>query len=90
MAGTVAIILENFAGINLFADHLSLAPELPREWSNLAFKIEQRGRLFDIQIGKHEVMIERLEKHDADAPPLSVVVHGTEHSLDGEKLSVKY
>ena len=90
MAGTVAIILENFAGINLFADHLSLAPELPREWSNLAFKIEQRGRLFDIQIGKHEVVIERLEKHDADAPPLSVVVHGTEHSLDGEKLSVKY
>jgi HAD superfamily hydrolase (TIGR01509 family) len=90
MAGTVAIILENFAGINLFADHLSLEPELPREWSSLAFKIEQRGRIFDIRIAKHEVTVERLEKHDPDAPPLSIVVHGTEHSLDGEKLSVKY
>ncbi len=90
MAGTLGIILENFAGINLFADHLSMAPELPKEWSYVAFKLEQRGRLFDIKITKDEVTVDRIWSRAVEEPPLSVVIHGKEHALDGETLRVRY
>jgi len=90
MAGTVGIILENFAGINLFADHLSMAPELPKEWSYVAFKLEQRGRLFDIKITKDEVTVDRIWSRAVDEPPLSAVIHGKEHALDGETLTARY
>ncbi len=90
MAGTVSIILENFAGVNLFADKLSLEPSLPKEWDRLAFSLQQRGRLFRIEITPHTVEIERLWRQASVEEPLTVVVAGTEHRLDGEGLSIRY
>jgi len=50
MAGTLSTVLEGFAGINLFRDHVAMNPDLPRTWNRLAFKLLHRGNLFAFEV----------------------------------------
>ncbi len=43
MAGTVLIVLNTFAGVNFRGDLLTINPDLPENWKNLAFKLTFKG-----------------------------------------------
>ncbi len=74
MAGTISIILENFAGINLFRDRVLVNPDLPRQWNMLSFKIVHRSNLFHFEITPEVVRVRRelVGLDGAEALPLQV------------------
>ncbi len=50
MAGTLGIIVENFAGVNLFRDRIVMNPDLPRQWNSLTFSLRHRSNLFSCEV----------------------------------------
>lgn len=91
MAGTLDIVMKNFAGINLFRDHIAVAPDLPRSWNRLQFKILHRDNLlhFDIEPGTIRVRSELTAPDRAKRLP--VEVDGTLYTPgETEPLSLTY
>ncbi|MFW5694852.1 MAG: HAD family hydrolase [Alkalispirochaeta sp.] len=90
MAGTLGIIIENFAGINLFRDHIEVNPDLPRSWNSLAFSLVHRGNLFLFEIVPGTMRITR-RALDADRAEAMYLRVGEEtYSLDAQPLEVPY
>ncbi|MFP4373593.1 MAG: HAD family hydrolase [Spirochaetaceae bacterium] len=90
MAGTIGIIVENFAGINLFRDHLVVNPDLPRGWNRLEFRLAHRQNLFHVEIVPGTIRI-RKEAIGPEAEPEMYVQVGEEsHALNKEPLEVPY
>jgi trehalose/maltose hydrolase-like predicted phosphorylase len=90
MAGTIDIIVENFAGINLFRDHLVVNPDLPRSWNRLEFKIVHRQNLFHFEIVPGSIRV-RKEAIGPDAEAeMSVQVGEASHALNDEPIEIPY
>ena len=90
MAGTIDIIVENFAGINLFRDHLVVNPDLPRSWNRLEFKIVHRQNLFHFEIVPGTIRV-RKEAIGPDAEPeMYVQVGEASHPLNDEPIEIPY
>jgi trehalose/maltose hydrolase-like predicted phosphorylase len=91
MAGTVEILMKNFAGLNLFADRVMLNPSLPRGWSRLSFRIIHRSRLFDIRIDPNRVKISKTAVGDDGKGRTLIQVGATEHTIqEGETLEIEH
>lgn len=52
MAGSWISIVEGFAGMQIINDNLSFKNNLPEKWKNLSFKINYRGSVLEINLGK--------------------------------------
>ncbi|GAA0400465.1 glycoside hydrolase family 65 protein [Paenibacillus motobuensis] len=61
MGGTWMSIVYGFAGMRLKESGLSLAPAIPQDWQKYAFRLNFRGRLIGVSIGKDSVMLEIVE-----------------------------
>jgi len=61
MGGTWMSIVYGFAGMRLKESGLSLAPAIPQDWQKYAFRLNFRGRLIGVSIGKDSVMLELVE-----------------------------
>lgn len=73
MGGTWMSIVYGFAGMRLKESGLSLAPAIPQDWEQYAFRLTFRGRLIDVRIGQKSVVLElaegeaiRLKLYDED------------------------
>jgi beta-phosphoglucomutase family hydrolase len=51
MAGTLEIILKNFAGVNFFRDSVEANPALPDDWDSVEFSVRFRGREYRFRVG---------------------------------------
>ena len=55
MAGTWMSIVEGFGGLRVLNNQLYLNPILPKPWKGYKFKINFRGTLITIKVGKNQV-----------------------------------
>ena len=66
MAGTIGIIVESFAGLELFKDHFEIKPTMPEHWNNVQFKIYHMERKFHFEMRHDKVVIRSLNDFEGD------------------------
>lgn len=73
MAGTVAIVLRRYAGLELRREGVSFEPDVPRQLRRIRFRACWQGRWLEAEITRERVRV----TVDADRPdPVPVRVHG--------------
>jgi HAD superfamily hydrolase (TIGR01509 family) len=90
MAGTIDIIVENFAGINLFRDRIVVNPDLPRSWNRLAFNLVHRDNLFHFEIVPGLIRVRKEPVGAGGAEQIDVQVGRQTHTLNNETLEIAY
>ena len=91
MAGTVEILMKNFAGLNLFPDRVMLNPSLPRGWKCLSFKILHRGRLFQLEIDQNHVKVSKQALSAGGQGETYIQVGAVERAIsEGETLEIEH
>lgn len=78
MAGTVDIILRTFTGLRLEADAVVLRPRPPLSLRRVTFELTYRGLRIAVTMDQQLL---RLSAHPGAAPPVRVVVNGSETLL---------
>ncbi|WP_125570960.1 glycoside hydrolase family 65 protein [Lacticaseibacillus songhuajiangensis] len=76
MSGGWLAIVQGFAGMRYDAAGLRFKPFLPRKWENYGFKLNYRGRILGVQVGKQAVFT--LIQGD----PLTIEVNGQKVQLE--------
>ena len=64
MAGTIDIIVESFAGVELYDDEMEVNPRLPDHWDELSFMIFYRGRVFQLVMNRKSLTIKSLNEFE--------------------------
>lgn len=84
MAGTVAIVLHRYGGVELGPDGVSFSPEMPPRIPRLRFRVHWRGRWLDVDLTTKRLRVSA----DRDLPePIPIAIDGVWHSLEsGEAL----
>ncbi|MEC2346179.1 glycosyl hydrolase family 65 protein [Paenibacillus barengoltzii] len=80
MGGTWMSIVYGFAGMRLKESGLSLAPAIPRDWEQYAFRLTFRDRLISVRIGKEDVNLELIEGEAID-----IQLYGETVTLDRDR-----
>ncbi len=81
MAGTLDIIVKNFAGLNL-EEKINISPKLPEHWHSVSFKIVYKGEEFDYKITQETVEIKNADDH---VSKLSLLVNNETYRLSDQK-----
>ncbi len=81
MAGTLDIIIKNFAGFSM-EEKIEISPQLPDHWESISFQMEYKKELFKYTITQETIEIENVDDHDSK---LSVLVDGETYKLHGQK-----
>lgn len=80
LGGAWVTAVMGFGGVRLTEQGLRIAPQLPREWQSLRYRITYLGVPLEVQVRREEVTIRSLLKaHD----PLQITVVDREISLSG-------
>lgn len=77
MGGTWMSIVYGFAGMRLKESGLSLAPAIPQDWQKYAFRLNFRGRLIGVSIGRDHVVLELVE-----GEAIAIKLYGEEVRLE--------
>lgn len=64
MAGTLDILLESFAGLELFDHTFTINPSFPKHWKEVKFKIKHLNRIVQFVFTHQYVQISSLNKFD--------------------------
>ncbi|MHC5228492.1 glycoside hydrolase family 65 protein [Enterococcus sp. LJL99] len=84
MASTIYVTLTTYAGIDLKTDVLSVTPNLPEHWTDLAFTTEHRGVHFTINMSKTTVDV-------TASKATRITVSGTTYTLEkGKTTTINY
>lgn len=84
MASTIYVTLTTYAGIDLKTEILSVTPNLPEHWTELAFTTEHRGVHFIINMNKTTVDVTASEA-------TKMTISGTTHTLEkGKTATINY
>ncbi len=67
-----------FAGLSVTAEGLALNPQLPPDWTNLAFTVQWQGRTVNIRIVQAGAVIEATLQ---SGPPMTLMVRGQAQRL---------
>lgn len=78
MGETLAVIQNNFAGVDLRGQQVTVNPRLPQSWENLSFSQRFRGVLLTFAFSQQQVMI----KADQD---ITIEVQGKQISLQQDQ-----
>ncbi len=57
MAGSLGVIVRNFAGVTVVGDTVSVQPGLPPHWKRLAFSLLHKGTLHRIEVTQDEATV---------------------------------
>ncbi|MBN1697715.1 MAG: beta-phosphoglucomutase family hydrolase [Spirochaetales bacterium] len=57
MGGSIRIIFNSFAGINLFTDYIHIMPELPSHWKCLSFAFKYKDNRYRLHIDREKVTV---------------------------------
>ena len=57
MAGTLTVIMRNFAGVSIAGDQVRVEPNLPAHWNRLAFNFEHKGIGYQVVIDRDQVEV---------------------------------
>lgn len=57
MAATIYVTLTTYAGIDIKKKHLTIQPNLPKNWTDMTFNIDHKGIHYQLAVGKHSVQI---------------------------------
>lgn len=78
MAATIYVTLTTYAGIDIKKKHLTIQPNLPKNWTDMTFNIDHKGIHYQLTVGKHSVQI--LASQDT-----MVIVKNQSHQLTAHK-----
>lgn len=82
MAGTICIMLENFAGLSLFRDRIRIEPNLPHSWNRFVFRLTHRGVPVRIEIVSDRVRVWNEAEGVAGADAPDIEVDGRTYTLE--------
>jgi maltose phosphorylase len=71
MAGTWMSVIKGFGGMRVKDGKLHFAPYIPEQWTSYSFRLEFRGRVIKIKVGK-----EKVDTILESGEPLELTVHG--------------
>jgi maltose phosphorylase len=71
MAGTWMSVIKGFGGMRVKDGKLHFAPYIPEQWKSYSFRLEFRGRVIKIKVGK-----EKVDTILESGEPLELFVHG--------------
>lgn len=57
MAGTWLSIVEGFGGMRVIDDKLTFSPRIPRQWESYSFKVNFRGYVIHVVVGKSHIAV---------------------------------
>lgn len=57
MAATIYVTLTTYAGIDIKKNHLTIQPNLPKNWTDMTFNIEHKGVHYTVTVSKKSVTI---------------------------------
>jgi trehalose/maltose hydrolase-like predicted phosphorylase len=79
MAGTLSIIVDDFAGLQIEPNTLYVRPRLPEHWDRVSFSVKFREALFTVTAGRRNVVV----SCEGSCPqPVEVHLDGTVHRLE--------
>ena len=78
MAGTLEVIKQDFAGLNLSASPMRVDPDLPAHWGELRLSFVWRKVWFDLAINRNRVNMTAFHKGDRTVP---VEIFGKRYEL---------
>ena len=78
MAGTIEVIKQDFAGLNLSATPMKLDPDLPAHWGEMKFNFVWQSIWFDVAIEHDRVVMTAHHKGDKVVP---VEIFGDQYEL---------
>jgi HAD superfamily hydrolase (TIGR01509 family) len=61
MAGTLDIIIKNFAGLQFLEDHISIKPEFPDHWNGVSFNACYKKQNFYFDINREKISIKSIK-----------------------------
>lgn len=84
MGETLAVIQNDYAGVDMLHDTFRVMPKLPSQWSSISFTQKYHGVTIDLQISHHHVIAKADKK-------ISVIIAGEQMILQpDERKEVKY
>ncbi|MGM0673684.1 MAG: HAD family hydrolase [Spirochaetota bacterium] len=90
MAGSIDIIIKNFAGINVFRDHIVVDPDLPRRWNRLSFELVHRSNHFHFEITPHSVRARKVAVGPGAESDISIHVDENTYHVGSEAVEIPY
>ncbi|MBA1307507.1 glycoside hydrolase family 65 protein, partial [Pseudomonas stutzeri] len=84
MGETLAVIQNDYAGVDMLHDTFRVMPKLPSQWSSISFTQKYHGVTINLQISHHHVIAKADKK-------ISVIIAGEQMILQpDERKEVKY
>jgi maltose phosphorylase len=71
MAGTWMSVIKGFGGMRVKDGKLHFAPYIPEQWKSYSFRLEFRGRVIKIKVGK-----EKVDTILESGEPLEIIING--------------
>ncbi|MFH2201589.1 MAG: glycosyl hydrolase family 65 protein [Elusimicrobiota bacterium] len=78
MAGTINMVVRQFAGLSVGRDGVRFQPELPAAFSAVRLPVEYRGALLSAEVSRRSVRVRSSKKSKSAAP---ILVRGRRHLL---------
>lgn len=57
MAATIYVTLTTYAGIDIKKNHLTIQPNLPKNWTDMTFNIDHKGIHYNLIVSKNAVQV---------------------------------
>jgi trehalose/maltose hydrolase-like predicted phosphorylase len=88
MAGTLQIVIDNFAGLELRPGEMLLMPSMPCGWESAAFCFLYRGSRYDVSVTNDKVQVAAGPEGEGE---MVVRVDGSKETLEpGGTVTVGY
>ncbi|KAB1442222.1 HAD-IA family hydrolase [Pseudodesulfovibrio senegalensis] len=78
MAGTLEVIKQDFTGLDLSGNHVSIHPDLPPHWGNVVFRFCHRKIWYEVSIDQHSLCITAKGRGDQE---ITVLIDREKHTL---------
>lgn len=81
MAATIYVTLTTYAGIDIKKNRLTIQPNLPKNWTEMAFNIDHKGIHYNLFITNNTV-------HVCPSQDTTVIVQNQPHQLRADKVTM--
>jgi len=92
MGGSINLLFQCFAGLQILEDRIALRPFLPQEWKKIHFDFRYKDIWFQVVISRKRVVVRAAPLYEISLLPsrsIPVVIKGKNHSLTpGKPLTV--
>ena len=90
MAGTLGVIIRNFAGVSFEKNEVVVQPNLPNHWKRLSFNIQNRGVRYFVEITDEQAMVRVEENGEVQTIQTSPGQHRVLDAVGDSRIMLDY